>query len=152
MCTKSSINIEGSIAVDAKHKVDLSQRDTNQYSSSALSFIGDAVYSLFVRESLARRYDKKAGGLHKLASTIVSAVSQAEFVETVVKDKFTSQELAIFNRCKNSHISNKPNNCTYEQYKKATGFEGVLGYLYLNKSIDRIMQIVEWRMEQSSLL
>ncbi|MCL2598524.1 MAG: Mini-ribonuclease 3 [Firmicutes bacterium] len=117
----------------------------NFLSASALSFVGDGVHSLFVRSVLAQKHDFKSGQLHKEASRFVSAVAQAKFVESVL-DKLTEQEQAIYARCKNAHADQKPKSCSFDQYKRATGLEGVLGWLWLLGEKERVVEIVDWQM------
>lgn len=123
----------------------MQKQDINQYSSSALSFVGDAVFSLYVRIYLTQKYDYKSGELHKISVQIVSAVAQSNFVDTIL-EHLTENELAVYKRCKNAHQNNKPKSVTYEQYKKASGLEGLLGYLYLDNQLDRLQQIIDWQL------
>lgn len=102
-----------------------------------LAFIGDAVYSLYVREELTFQNDYKTGELNKMATSKVNACAQAEFLKDIF-DILTEEELAIFKRARNSKKPTRAKHATIAEYNTATGFEAVLGYLYLIGDIDRL--------------
>ncbi len=102
-----------------------------------LAFVGDAVYSLFVRERLAFLSDYKTGEMNKLAVSEVKAVSQAEFVREVMP-LFTEEELAVFKRARNAKKGTRAKNASVTEYNMATGFEAVLGYLYMIGDDERL--------------
>ena len=111
-------------------------------SSSSLAFVGDAVFTLFVRRRVALKYDKKSGGLHALQSHFVSAKAQSKMAD-ILLPQLTQQEKDIFARCKNAHVDNKTKAATYKEYKSATGLEGVLGYLYLDGDNERLSELCD---------
>ena len=111
--------------------------DISHMSSSSLAFVGDAVFTLFVRNNLALKFDKKSGGLHALQSKYVSAKAQSMMADLVFP-QLDAQEQDIFARCKNAHVDNKTKAASFKDYKKATGLEGVFGYLYLIGNIKRL--------------
>ncbi len=102
-----------------------------------LAFVGDAVYSLFVRERLTFKSDCKTGELNAMATAEVNAVSQAEFLKKILPF-FDEDELAIFKRARNAKKPTKAKHATVAEYNVATGFEAVLGYLYLIGQNDRL--------------
>ncbi|MDR3022032.1 MAG: ribonuclease III [Clostridiales bacterium] len=120
-------------------------KDINNLSASALAFVGDAVFTLFVRQFLALQYDKKGGGLHALQSKFVSAKAQSKMSDQLY-DKLSQQEQDIFNRCRNAHVDNKTKAATFKEYKKATGLEGLFGSLYLNGQNQRLQELCEFVM------
>lgn len=107
-----------------------------------LAFVGDAVYSLFVREKLVLSTDFKTGELQKLTSKRVSAHGQSELLE-VLTDRFTEEEADIFRRGRNAKKSTKSKNASVAEYNRSTGFEAVIGYLYLTGQYERISQLLE---------
>ena len=107
-----------------------------------LAFVGDAVYSLFVREKLVLSTDFKTGELQKLTSKRVSAHGQSELLE-VLADRFTEEEADIFRRGRNAKKSTKSKNASVAEYNRSTGFEAVIGYLYLTGQYERISQLLE---------
>ncbi len=102
-----------------------------------LAFVGDAVYSLFVREKLTFSFDSKASELNTLATKEVKATAQAEFIKEIMPI-LTEEETGIFKRARNAKKPNKAKNASIVEYNNATGFEAVLGYLYLIGEIDRL--------------
>lgn len=102
-----------------------------------LAFVGDAVYSLFVREKLAFNSDKKAGELNRLAVSEVKATAQAEFYNRI-KDKLTEEEDNIFHRARNAKKGTRAKSASVTEYNISTGLEAVLGFLYIVGDIDRL--------------
>lgn len=95
-----------------------------------LAFIGDAAYSLYIREKLVFASDYKTGTLQKLSSASVSAKGQAALLKNI-EAKFTDTEREIFLRGRNAKKPTKSKNATVAEYNLSTGFEAVVGYLYL---------------------
>ena len=106
-----------------------------------LAFVGDAVYSLYVREKLVLSTDFGTGTLQKLTSTEVSAHGQSELLERIMP-LFTEEEADIFRRGRNAKKPTKSKNASVAEYNRSTGFEAVLGYLYLTGQYDRITQLL----------
>ncbi len=102
-----------------------------------LAFVGDAVYSLFVREKLTFNLDSKAGELNKLATKEVKATAQAKFYLDI-KDLLNEEENAIFHRARNAKKTTRAKSATITEYNTSTGFEAILGYLYLTGQTDRL--------------
>ena len=102
-----------------------------------LAFVGDAVYSLFVRERLTFSSDSKSGQLNKEATNEVNAVAQSAFVKELMP-LFTEEELAVFKRARNAKKPTKAKHATIADYNMATGLEAVLGFLYLTGNNDRL--------------
>ena len=102
-----------------------------------LAFVGDAVYSLFVREKLTFEFDYKSGELNKLATAKVNAVAQAEFLKQILP-LLTDDEMTIFKRARNAKKPTRAKHASVADYNVATGFEAVIGYLYLTGQNDRL--------------
>lgn len=102
-----------------------------------LAFIGDAAYSLYVREKLVFASDYKTGTLQKLSSASVSAKGQAALLKNI-EEKFTDTEREIFLRGRNAKKPTKSKNATVAEYNLSTGFEAVVGYLYLTGAYARL--------------
>ncbi len=106
-----------------------------------LAFVGDAAESLFVRERLVRSADRKPGELQKLAAEEVSAKGQAKRFAAAEK-LFTEEERSIFLRGRNAKKATKSKHATVAEYNLSTGFEAVLGFLYLTGQHARIAQLL----------
>ncbi len=102
-----------------------------------LAFVGDAVFSLFIREELTFKSDSKTGQLNKLATARVKATAQAEFVADILP-LLNDEELAIFKRARNAKKSTKAKHATVAEYNMSTGLEAVVGYLHLIGDNDRL--------------
>lgn len=115
----------------------MDKQKANNVNPIVLAFVGDAVYSLFVREKLTFYKDCKTGELNRLATKEVNASAQAEFVKSIMT-LFNEEELCIFKRARNAKKTTKAKHASVTEYNTATGFEAVLGYLYLIGDNDRL--------------
>lgn len=106
-----------------------------------LAFVGDAVYSLYVREKLVLSSDYGTGTLQKLTSESVSAHGQSILLERILP-LLTEEEEAVFKRGRNAKKATKSKNASVCDYNRSTGFEAVLGYLYLTGQYTRIAQLL----------
>lgn len=113
--------------------------DTKLLNPAVLSFVGDAVYGLLVRERLAQ-VNRPSGTLHSLSVKSVNAVSQAK-AYTFIENDLTETEISVFKRGRNFHTNNTPKNATKNEYRIATGLECVFGYLHLSKNSERITEL-----------
>ena len=120
----------------------ISEKEALYMNALTLAYIGDAVHSMYVRNSLVLSCDKKIDELHKLASNVVKAEAQARLAEKLF-DSFTEAEQSVFLRGRNSSSHHKAKNQSSADYRKATGFEAVLGYLYLTGQTERLKCILE---------
>ena len=102
-----------------------------------LAFVGDAVYSLFVREKLTYYSDAKAGELNKLAVAEVRAGAQAQFLSEIM-ELLNEEELGVFRRARNAKKTTRAKSASISEYNASTGFEAVLGFLYLIGETDRL--------------
>ena len=113
-----------------------------QYNGTTLAYIGDAVYELMIREMLLNKGLTKVDNLHKEAIKYTSAVGQKKGLD-IIYDILTEEEISIFKRGRNSNTDRKARNASLADYKQATGFEAVIGYLYLEKKQDRIIELLD---------
>ena len=111
-----------------------------------LAFIGDAVYSLYVREKNAFTTDYKTGVLNDKTSLKVCAKAQAEHADKL-EGVFTEQEEAIYRRGRNAKKPTKSKSCSVVEYNKSTGIEAVIGYLYITGQSQRINELMEYANE-----
>ncbi len=111
--------------------------DVNAASTEALSFIGDAVFSLLVRETLCCKGYTRSGKLHSLSAKQVSAPAQAASFQKI-EPLLCEQEMAVYKRGRNAHNNNTPKNASEGEYHAATGLEALFGYLYLSGQTERL--------------
>ena len=120
----------------------MDKQKANNLNPIVLAFVGDAVYSLFVREKLTFTSDSKTGELNKLATEQVNATAQSEFVKEIMP-LLNEDELSVFKRARNAKKPSKSKSCSVVEYNKSTGIEAVVGYLYITGQRQRINQLLE---------
>ena len=106
-----------------------------------LAYIGDGVHTLYVREKLAFSSDVKSNVLQKKESKLVCATAQARAINGLLTE-LNEEEVAIYKRARNAKKGSKAKNSTAGDYVKSTGFEAVVGYLYITGQIERLNYIL----------
>lgn len=114
--------------------------DLRQISPLTLSFIGDSVYDLMVREYVISLANRPVGQLNKRKVNVVNCKFQAECAE-ILEPLLTEEETVIYKRGRNANVHSVPKNANRNDYHKATGFEALFGYLYLKKDIARLREL-----------
>ena len=110
---------------------------SSKYSPLALAYIGDSIFDLYIKTFFVLDSNMQPEKYHKKVSSIVSANSQSAFVDFYYEN-MNEEEQAVYRRARNSSPHTKAKNATLENYLKATGFEAVLGYLYLSGQDERL--------------
>lgn len=108
-----------------------------------LAYIGDAVYELEIRNFLISKGITKVNDLHNQAIKYTQAASQALAALKLIDYYYSEAEITIYKRGRNQSASHKPKNTDVSTYNKSTGFEAVLGYLYLEKKTERLHDIIK---------
>lgn len=134
---EEGINLLGKI----KEAFAVEETDIRSYSPLTLAYIGDAVYDLIIRTVVVERANRAASALHKKTSNFVKAKTQSDVVEALLPH-LTCEELDIYKRGRNAKSHTMAKNASVADYRRATGFEALIGYLYLNGNFDRILQLV----------
>ena len=106
------------------------------------AYIGDNVYELFIRINLVNTTNLDPHRLHVEAIKYVKAKAQAEIL-LKIEDKLNDEEKDIVRRGRNANAHHLPKNAEIMDYKYATGFEALIGYLYLSKQDKRLKEILE---------
>lgn len=114
-----------------------------------LAYVGDGVHSLFVRKKLALCHDMKSSELNKMEASEVCATAQAKAAKQIA-EFLLPDELAIFKRARNSKKGSHAKNSTLGDYSKSTGFEAVLGYLYLSGQFERLNYVLNFCAENKN--
>lgn len=112
------------------------------YSPAQLAYAGDAVYELLVRSYVLNNHDISVNKMHKLTVKFVKAKAQAYIVSKLI-DELSEEEKKIIKRGRNAKVTSSPKNVDFMDYRYATGFEALFGYLFLNNDIDRLMYIFD---------
>lgn len=115
--------------------------DLRTYSPLTLAYIGDAVYELVIRTLLVKHGNAQTNWLHKKASSLVKASAQAEMIEKLLP-VLTEEEEAVYRRGRNAKSYTMAKNATMSDYRKATGFEALMGYLYLKEDLGRMIELI----------
>ena len=131
-----------------KEQFQLPPVDIRTYSPVVLAYIGDAVYELIVRTILVDQGNRQANTLHKKASTYVKASAQAAMAEAFLPD-LTEEELQYFKRGRNAKTVSMAKHATMHDYRHATGFEALMGYLYLTDQMNRMIDLIKMGMERT---
>ena len=113
----------------------------NLIKCTTLAYVGDAVFSLYVRTKLCSQYSSTRE-LSRKCDLAVSAVNQAKIYDEI-QDSLSEDELSVMRRCRNAHVNNKAKNAMMNEYKKATGLEGLLGALYLSEQKERLEELLK---------
>ena len=119
-----------------------------QLSPLVLAYIGDAVFEMYVRMHIVGNGRYKTNTLHKMSIAYVSARAQAKILDRIF-EQLNEKEKEIVRRGRNAHANTIPKNATIADYKKATAFEALIGYLFLMKNEARLEEVIGWALEES---
>ena len=115
--------------------------DLRTYSPLTLAYIGDAVYDLLIRTRVVLEANCSPNRLHGKTVKFVRAKAQANAIDHMI-DSLSEEERAVYKRGFNANPHTVSKNADHIDYLKATGFEALLGYLYLQDKLDRLTEIV----------
>lgn len=104
------------------------------------------MYNVYIRTYLASTSTAKSGMLHKESIKYVSARGQAHIIDTI-EETLSEEEIAVYKRGRNTNIATVSKHVDVIEYKKATGFECLIGYLYVTKNNTRLDEIVKKSIE-----
>ena len=127
--------------IQLKELFHLEDQDLRSYSPLTLAYIGDGVYELIIRTILVKKGNCPVNRLHKKASSLVKAGAQSAIME-VIEEELTPEELSVYRRGRNAHSPTMAKHATMADYRRATGFEALMGYLYLQGETERLVSLV----------
>ncbi len=120
----------------------MDRKDINKMNTSTLAYLGDAVLEVIVREKIVTEKPGDVDRAHHTAVRYVSAAGQAKAAKAMIAEGFlTEDEEHIYKRARNHRSMSRPQNADPREYKIATGFEALLGYLYLSDDRQRLREI-----------
>lgn len=125
-----------------KSSMGLKQNPIESYSPLTLAYIGDAVYEVVIRTLVISDGNTQVNKLHKRASYYVKANTQAELIKLLM-DELTEEELHYYKRGRNAKSYTSAKNASIGDYRMATGFEALVGYLYLTNQSTRMIELVK---------
>lgn len=121
----------------------MTNKKPSQFSPLALAYIGDGVYELFVRTKVIEEHENlPANKLHKKTVQYVKAHAQANSIDAMLTH-LTEDETAVYKRGRNAKSNTTPKNADMADYRKATGFEALIGFLYLSGENERLNELME---------
>ena len=121
---------------------ELKEVDMKEYSPLALAYIGDSIYDLIIKTLVLNEGNCQVQKLHLRTSAYVQAKTQSLMMRTV-QEHLTEEEHAVYKRGRNAKSVSPAKNQSVTDYRRATGFEAVLGYLYLRKEWKRMLDLVK---------
>ena len=130
--------------------IPMNESQLRTYSPLAFAYIGDSIYDLIIRTMIVSRGNNRADRYHHEAIKYVNANAQMKMYQTI-KDILTEEEQTIFRRGKNSKPASTAKNQSLHDYKIATGFEALYGYLFLAGKMDRILELTEYGLKNIDL-
>jgi len=133
-----------------KQEFALKEVDIRTYSPLTLAYIGDGIYDLIVRTVAVERGNEPPNRLHRKTIAYVNAKTQAQMIEALLPD-LSDEEVAVYKRGRNAKSYTSAKNASIADYRKATGFEALLGYLYLQDKEERILELVKAGLEKLNL-
>ena len=119
----------------------LTEKELRGYSSLGLAYIGDCIFELFGRTMIVTKGNDKANHYHQKTIGYVNAAAQTEMME-IIKPLLTDEEKAVFRRGKNAKSLSPAKNQSSHDYHIATGFEALMGYLYLSGQMERLEELI----------
>ena len=120
----------------------LEEKDIRSFSPLALAYIGDGIYELVIRNVTVRQGSRQVNKLHRDTSRLVKAQAQSEMMKTLLP-LLTEQEADIYRRGRNAKSFSVAKNASVGDYRRATGFEALMGYLYLQGDMERLSELVQ---------
>jgi ribonuclease-3 family protein len=128
---------------------DKQKKEFKQLNGLALAYMGDAVYEVAVRRYLIAEGDTKPNQLHQKATRFVSAKAQFWLMEEMESEGILSdEEIAVFKRGRNAKSHTKAKNADVRTYRTSSGFEALIGYIYLAEDTERLNEIINWCIEK----
>lgn len=133
---------------DIRRSFDKDGADPGQYSPLSLAFIGDSIYGAIVKTVVVLEGNCPANRLDHKAVKYIKAVSQSKVADHLVENEMLSEEeLAIYKRGRNAKSPTSAKNAPVGDYRKATGLEALVGWLYLHGEMDRVLELVHIAIE-----
>lgn len=130
-----------------KESLRLQQVDICSYSPLVLAYIGDAVYELMIRTKIINRGSMQVNKMHKKSASLVKAETQARLFK-LLEEELLEEELAAYKRGRNARSATMAKHATMIDYRMATGFEALIGYLYLTERFERLIELVSLGLER----
>ncbi len=129
-----------------RQQLQLEAQEIRTFSPLVLAYIGDGIYELIIRTMVVRQGNRQVNKLHRQASRYVKAQAQSQMMETLLP-LLNEEELCAYQRGRNAKSHSTAKNASVNDYRRATGFEALLGYLYLKGDMQRLLELVKAAVE-----
>ena len=123
-------------------EMNLEEHDLRTYSPLTLAYLGDAVYEVVIRTIVVSKGNTQVNKLHKKSSALVKAEAQANVIKGIM-EILNEEEIGYYKRGRNAKSYTSAKNATIADYRMATGFEALIGYLYLSNQSERMMFLIQ---------
>ncbi len=130
-----------------KEALRLKEADAASYSPLVLAYLGDAVYELAIRTLVVNEGNRQVNKMHRETASLVKAGAQAEFLK-LIEEVLTPEELSVYRRGRNAKSVTMAKHATMKDYRMATGFEALMGYLYLTGRLGRMAELLGMGLEK----
>ncbi len=127
---------------------ELTPKDYSQYSPLTMAYLGDDVYDTIIRTVAVKRGNRQAAKLNKTVTRLVNAGTQADLMRAILPH-LTEEEAAVFRRGKNSKPYHTAKHAARNEYLVATGFETLVGYLYLQGRMERLLDLIRLGLKET---
>ena len=125
--------------------------DIKEYSPLTLAYIGDCIYDLIIKTLVINEGNRQVQKLHQKTSSYVQASAQSKMMRTM-QEHLTEEEHAIYKRGRNAKSFSTAKNATVSDYRRATGFEALMGWLYLRGESRRALEIIKLAFDKAELI
>lgn len=129
-----------------RQQFQIKQQDIRSFSPLTLAYIGDGIYELIIRTVVVEKGNRQVNKLHQQASRFAKAQAQSEMMEMLLP-LLTEEETLIYKRGRNAKSYTTAKHASVNDYRRATGFEALMGYLYLQGNMERLLELVQTAME-----
>lgn len=130
-----------------KEALRLKEADAASYSPLVLAYLGDAVYELAIRTLVVNEGNRQVNKMHRESASLVKAGTQMEFL-LAIEDALTEEEKSVYRRGRNAKSVTMAKHATMKEYRMATGFEALIGYLYLQGRLERLAELLGLGLER----
>ena len=125
-----------------RQHLQLEAQEIRTFSPLVLAYIGDGIYELIIRTMVVRQGNRQVNKLHRQASRYVKAQAQSQMMETLLP-LLNEEELCAYQRGRNAKSHSTAKNASVNDYRRATGFEALMGYLYVNGEMERLLELIQ---------
>lgn len=135
-------SIKDNLTSDIWDVLGLKSVSPRQLSTLVLAYIGDSIFDLVVKTKIVTAGNTQVNKMNRAASSIVKAESQSKMIG-YLEDKLTEEEGSVYKRGRNAKSYTSAKNASISDYRRATGFEALMGYLYLSGQYERMCELIK---------